>query len=462
MPAIYTDFLSGTLSADMPVSGGAPSTTMSSAGLADVPAITGGGADFMRVVLNPFGLFGNRPEIVSVTAHTAAATSATVSRAQGGTSAQNHPAGTQWIVAPLSLDWDDFTEKISHFFTTELFTAAGQLPVADGSDSVDNLAAPTATGQALVANTALGMKMEWGSNPHVCTLATRPTGSARWVGRHIFESDTLHTLVWDGTAWRYVDTPPGTIVAFADEVAPPGWELCYGQERDGALDKYKALFAVIGTTFGAGASGSLFKMPDLAYRMIGGWGMDHPDETDWSQNEEPLRLKAPGAIGFGDASGKSNYVLTENYIPEHQHTIQSSGSHTHSATAAAAGSHDHGGQVSSGGQHTHRAWASHTSTGGSSGHTHGVTGRVAEGVSGGGTASRDYDTGPPIGIGPLQPDGTSTAHVHAISTAATHTHDVTVTGGGSHTHSTAVFGAAAPDKLFIEPPHLRLSWIIRL
>ena len=67
---IFQNLLSGTLSAD-PGSGG---TTLTSANLASMQAVAG--ADFMWVTIDPEGLVG-APEIVKVSAHTAAATTAT-------------------------------------------------------------------------------------------------------------------------------------------------------------------------------------------------------------------------------------------------------------------------------------------------------------------------------------------------------------------------------------------------
>jgi hypothetical protein len=93
MPDIYFNLTSGTLTAD-PGSGG---TTLSSATFASLPAIAA--PDTMRLVLDPDGALG-LPEIVLVTAHTAAATSCTVTRGQevgfGGNAALAHAIGTVW------------------------------------------------------------------------------------------------------------------------------------------------------------------------------------------------------------------------------------------------------------------------------------------------------------------------------------------------------------------------------
>lgn len=69
------------------------STTMNSAGLANLPAVS---SNHAVLVLDPLRVAG-APEIVVVTAHTGAATSATVTRGAYGTSARQHASGTAWI-----------------------------------------------------------------------------------------------------------------------------------------------------------------------------------------------------------------------------------------------------------------------------------------------------------------------------------------------------------------------------
>lgn len=89
MPNLYANFLRGTLTAD-PGAGGA---TLTSAELASMA--TFGTPDFMWVTLDPAGVNG-APEIVKITTHTAAATTAAMTRGQQGTTARAHPVGTAW------------------------------------------------------------------------------------------------------------------------------------------------------------------------------------------------------------------------------------------------------------------------------------------------------------------------------------------------------------------------------
>lgn len=70
-------------------------TTMNSAGLANLPAVSSAHA---VIILDPLRVAG-APEIVVVTAHTASATSATITRGAYGTSARQHVSGTTWVHA---------------------------------------------------------------------------------------------------------------------------------------------------------------------------------------------------------------------------------------------------------------------------------------------------------------------------------------------------------------------------
>lgn len=56
------------------------------------------------VVFDPKRVFGD-PEIVVVTAHTAASTVASILRGQYGTSTREHPVGTAWAHVPIDEDW---------------------------------------------------------------------------------------------------------------------------------------------------------------------------------------------------------------------------------------------------------------------------------------------------------------------------------------------------------------------
>lgn len=96
---LWQDFVGGVVDDD-PLTSGA--TTLNSADLAVLAAVD---ADhYMVIVLDPDGLDGD-PEIVWVTAHTASATSATIARAQEGSSGpREHRLDTPWVHGQTAAD----------------------------------------------------------------------------------------------------------------------------------------------------------------------------------------------------------------------------------------------------------------------------------------------------------------------------------------------------------------------
>ena len=81
--------------------------TISSAGLADLPEVVA--PDYAKLVIDPAGSDG-RPEVVYVTAHAAAATTATISRGEeteeGGSVARSHADGAIWYHAATPRDYE--------------------------------------------------------------------------------------------------------------------------------------------------------------------------------------------------------------------------------------------------------------------------------------------------------------------------------------------------------------------
>lgn len=97
-PRVRANNVYGTVS-DNPLLIAAVSFT--SLGLSLLPAISGQHA---VIVLDPKRVFGE-PEIIVVTSHLAMGTTATITRAQYGTVARQHPQGTAWAHVPVNEDW---------------------------------------------------------------------------------------------------------------------------------------------------------------------------------------------------------------------------------------------------------------------------------------------------------------------------------------------------------------------
>lgn len=67
-----------------------------------------------------------------------------------------------------------------------------------------------------------------------------------------------------------VATPAGAVMAFAMNSAPSGWLACNGSNV--SRTTYAALFAAIGTTYGAGDGSTTFALPDLRGYFVRGSG----------------------------------------------------------------------------------------------------------------------------------------------------------------------------------------------
>ena len=108
--------------------------------------------------------------------------------------------------------------------------------------------------------------------------------------------------------------PTGSIIAYAGKKAPSSdWLYC-----DGSIVKrseYKALFAVIGTKYGAGDGATTFQIPDLRNRVL----------------EGSNTLGAYGSINAGLPS----------YIHTHSAGLNTTGNHSHTVSNTNTGGHTH-------------------------------------------------------------------------------------------------------------------------
>lgn len=125
---------------------------------------------------------------------------------------------------------------------------------------------------------------------------------------------------------QYVDTsssaaivsaaPPGMLAPFAGTSAPAGWLACQGQNV--SRTTYAALFAAIGTTWGAGDGRTTFGLPDLRGVFLRGTGTNATGSSS-------------GAVG--PAVGT---FATDTFL-NHDHTATSP-THTHSGVLTSVAS----------------------------------------------------------------------------------------------------------------------------
>jgi microcystin-dependent protein len=135
---------------------------------------------------------------------------------------------------------------------------------------------------------------------------------------------------WDGAQWTdvapivagVVITPGqvGDVKATARSTAPIGWVLCDGSAV--SRTTYAALFAAIGTTFGAGNGTTTFNLPDLRGRV--------PVGVDGSAG----RLSANDALG--QSGGEESHALTVSELASHDHNAHSSGYNVPGASSGGA------------------------------------------------------------------------------------------------------------------------------
>ena len=109
---------------------------------------------------------------------------------------------------------------------------------------------------------------------------------------------------------------PGVVQLYAGSSAPSGWLICNGQ----AISRitYVALFAVIGTTYGAGDGLTTFNVPNFVNKTV------------------------RGAETVGSTGGSDTVTLSTENLPAHSHdagtlATESAGAHRHSLNGADGG-----------------------------------------------------------------------------------------------------------------------------
>lgn len=94
----------------------------------------------------------------------------------------------------------------------------------------------------------------------------------------------------------------GIVMPFAGTTAPQGCLLCDGSAI--SRTTYAALFAVIGTTYGAGDGETTFNIPDLSGRVVIGVSNTH---------------------SLGTTGGSETVTLTDDQLPAHSHVVPQHG-----------------------------------------------------------------------------------------------------------------------------------------
>lgn len=223
--------------------------------------------------------------------------------------------------------------------------------------------------------------------------------------------------------------PVGSLVPYLGTTSPSTkWLIPNGAPV--SRSTYAALFALIGTTFGAGDGLSTFNLPDLRGRVL--------MALDNLGGAQANVVNNASARTLGGTIGSHTSVLTVGQIPSHNHgagTLQ----------ASTGGAHTHGGSTGTAGSHTHQGNPSGNSL---------ITRRTSGG---------DYDLLiRPAGVGI---SGVHNAHQDSTTGAAgSHSHSVTInTSGSAHSHTvtgtTASAGASEPVNML--QPSMAVGYLLR-
>jgi microcystin-dependent protein len=136
------------------------------------------------------------------------------------------------------------------------------------------------------------------------------------------------------TDFEVDDTPPGVIYPFAGAIAniPAGYLLCNGASL--LRSSYAALFAVIGTIYGA-ADGSHFNIPDYRDKMIVG---AYQDDSGVPKTNVTGALTASGGnLTLTHAGGAVTRGLSGVTVDNHGNHVHS-GSANHTSVSSKQGS----------------------------------------------------------------------------------------------------------------------------
>lgn len=216
---------------------------------------------------------------------------------------------------------------------------------------------------------------------------------------------------------RYV---PGQIIVTAATVPPPNTLACDGSAL--SRTQYAALFAAIGTTYGAGDGTNTFNIPNL-------------------REGTAVRVTTKAAkVGTYDAGT----------ILSHTHTASAAavGDHAHSVSLGNAGSHAHAASADAQGDHVHYTW-----TDGQGNHAHsGSTDAQGQhshvtlnSVFGSGSGSAYVGGNGPAFRSQQQPTNDAGNHAHNFGTdwQGNHGHNIGMNGPGNHSHN--IYVAAVGD-----------------
>lgn len=217
MTVLLQDFLSGNLGSTLAAGASGSVADSSFAGL---PAVTS--PDTLKLVLDPDGTAGD-PEIITITDHTAASTTATISRASEGTTAREHLSSTKWVNAVTTTDFNrlgfdgtiaaDLTGNVTGDVTGDVTGAlTGNADTATALETARTIGGVSFNGTANInlpgVNTA--GTQDTSGNAATATSAAACTGNAA-TATALATARAINGVDFDGTAAITVTAAAGTL-----------------------------------------------------------------------------------------------------------------------------------------------------------------------------------------------------------------------------------------------------------
>ncbi|WP_323789242.1 phage tail protein [Psychroserpens sp.] len=248
---------------------------------------------------------------------------------------------------------------------------------------------------------------------------------------------------WDRVLKQTKDAIPiGSIFTFPMATIPTGYLVCDGSAV--SRSNYADLFAILGTTYGAGDGSTTFNLPDYRGQFLRG-----NDNGSGNDPDAGARLDR-GDGTTGDAVGTNQNTAMFSHLheidPPNTNTL-SNGNHSHSVGTL-------NGNTAFSGNHSHHISGTTGNTNSSGSHSHIIRGTEANinystnpfGGGGNHFVVDDNGTAGPDSINTL----TSPNHTHSVNIPSNntnsngnHNHSVTINGfntnnSGSHYHSVDV------------------------
>jgi microcystin-dependent protein len=219
-------------------------------------------------------------------------------------------SGTVISSSAVNSNFSDIATALTGSLPTNGSTGmTGQFKAADGSTLLPGI--------SFVTDTSLGF-----NHPSSNTIGVSVSG---------VQIGTFTSAGWNGSVTAGV--PIGTVVDFMGSSAPTLWYLCYGQAV--SRTTYSALFAVIGTTYGAGDGLTTFNLPDL--RGVSLAGLDNMGGS--AANRLTNTYFGASSTTLGTLGGAQNHSVLQANLPNvnftHSGTTLNDPQHSHTFSTAA-------------------------------------------------------------------------------------------------------------------------------